>query len=68
MVRTIAGTLIWVGKGKLRPDDVARIVASADRREAGPNAPPQGLFLQRVLYAPLKSLPAGRQLEGSSGP
>lgn len=50
MVRTIAGTLIWVGKGKLPADAVAHILASRDRREAGPNAPPQGLFLQRVLY------------------
>ncbi len=50
MVRTIAGTLIWVGKHKLEESDVADILASCDRRRAGPNAPAQGLFLQRVLY------------------
>lgn len=50
MVRTIAGTLLWVGKGKLRPDDVGAILRSGDRRRAGPNAPASGLFMLRVLY------------------
>jgi tRNA pseudouridine38-40 synthase len=50
MVRTIVGTLMLVGRGLLAPDDVARIVASCDRRKAGPNAPAKGLCLVRVEY------------------
>lgn len=52
MVRTIAGTLVWVGRGKLRPADVLEILEGRDRRAAGPNAPASGLFMQRVLYGP----------------
>lgn len=50
MVRTIAGTLVEVGKGKWPESHVATILAAEDRREAGPTAPPQGLFLVRVRY------------------
>ncbi|MHC5065170.1 MAG: tRNA pseudouridine(38-40) synthase TruA [Planctomycetota bacterium] len=50
MVRTIAGTLIEVGLGKINPDEIRHILASRDRSQAGPNAPAQGLYLMRVLY------------------
>ena len=50
MVRTMVGTLVEVGIGDRGPDDVLRILQSRDRREAGPNLPPDGLYLQRVLY------------------
>jgi tRNA pseudouridine38-40 synthase len=50
MVRAIAGTLIDVGRGKLEPGSVREILAAKDRRVAGPTAPPQGLYLLRVLY------------------
>ncbi len=50
MVRTITGTLVEVGKGKWPESKVAEIVSAEDRREAGPTAPPQGLFLVRVRY------------------
>jgi len=50
MVRTMAGTLIEVGRGKLGPDDLLRIIASRDRAQAGPTAPARGLFLYRVNY------------------
>lgn len=50
MVRSITGTLVEVGKGKWPETKVAEILAAEDRREAGPTAPPQGLFLVRVRY------------------
>lgn len=50
MVRTIAGTLVDIGRGQLAPDDLRRIIDSRDRAEAGQTAPPQGLMLWRVEY------------------
>ncbi|MFM7317711.1 MAG: tRNA pseudouridine(38-40) synthase TruA [bacterium] len=50
MVRAIAGTLILVGSGKWPPELVAEIVASADRRKAGPTAPAKGLAMLWVRY------------------
>ena len=50
MVRTIVGTLLWVGKGKLRPEDVAEVLAARDRARAGPNVGPQGLYFVEAGY------------------
>lgn len=50
MVRTIAGTLLEVGRGRLAADDVPAILASGDRRLAGATAPARGLWLLRVRY------------------
>ena len=50
MVRTIAGTLVKVGRGRWDAGDVARIIASADRNLAGETAPAAGLCLMRVRY------------------
>lgn len=50
MVRTIAGTLIEVGRGAMEPADVDAILESRDRRRAGPTAPAEGLYLVSVLY------------------
>jgi len=52
MVRTIVGTLVEVGRGARRPAWVADVLAAADRRRAGPTAPPEGLFLLWVEYPP----------------
>ncbi len=68
MVRTIAGTLAQVGEGRLVPGDLDAVLASGDRRSAGPTAPPHGLFLVRVVYddAPLAvaTVPRGDRAEG----
>jgi tRNA pseudouridine38-40 synthase len=50
MVRSIAGTLINVGRGFWPESEVVRILEAQDRDQAGPTAPPQGLFLMRVTY------------------
>ena len=52
MVRTIVGTLLWVGKGKLSVDDVADVLASRDRTRAGHNVAPQGLYFVEAGYGP----------------
>lgn len=50
MIRIICGTLIEVGKGNLKPDDVKKILDQKSRQEAGPNAPAHALFLKEVEY------------------
>lgn len=50
MVRAIVGTLLWAGAGRLSAEDVASILASRDRRRAGPNAPAHGLTLVGIDY------------------
>jgi len=50
MVRNIVGTLLEVGRGRLKPEDVKTILEACDRRVAGPTAPPHGLYLVRVNY------------------
>jgi tRNA pseudouridine38-40 synthase len=50
MVRNIVGTLIDVGRGKLGPRDMMRILEGHDRTLAGPTAPAHGLCLMRVDY------------------
>lgn len=50
MVRTMAGTLLDVGKGGMRPDEVTAALDACDRKLAGPTAPARGLYLARVMY------------------
>lgn len=50
MVRIIAGTLMEVGTGRKKPEDLKAIIESMDRSLAGPTAPARGLRLVRIAY------------------
>lgn len=50
MVRKIVGTLLEVGRGKLRSEDIAGLFEARDRSLSGPTAPPEGLYLVNLKY------------------
>ncbi len=50
MVRIMVGTLLDVAYGKTGAEEIAHIIAGADRSCGGPTAPPHGLYLNRVMY------------------
>jgi tRNA pseudouridine38-40 synthase len=50
MVRSLVGTMVEIGKGKAGPEMLTELLASGERRRAGPTAPPQGLYLVEVVY------------------
>ncbi len=50
MVRAVVGTLLNVGTGKMTIKDFQAIINSRDRRKAGQNVPPEGLYLTKVKY------------------
>ena len=49
-VRSMVGTLVQVGDGKMTADDLARVLAACDRTQCGPVAPSCGLYLVGVDY------------------
>ncbi|MFH1201917.1 MAG: tRNA pseudouridine(38-40) synthase TruA [Candidatus Omnitrophota bacterium] len=50
MVRNILGTLIDIGRGRFKKGSLKRILATGDRKLAGPTAPACGLYLVKVKY------------------
>ncbi|HKO04039.1 MAG TPA: tRNA pseudouridine synthase A, partial [Candidatus Acidoferrales bacterium] len=50
MVRKMVGTLLEIGRGRLKGEDILRQFVERDRSAVGPTAPPQGLFLVSVEY------------------
>lgn len=50
MVRIIAGTLLEVGIGKIKPEEIPEIIKSKDRKQAGKTLPAVGLYLVEVKY------------------
>jgi tRNA pseudouridine38-40 synthase len=50
MVRSIVGTLLDIGTGKTTMDEFKAIIRSKDRKKAGANVPPYGLYLTKVKY------------------
>lgn len=51
-VRSMVGTLVEVGLGKRDSDSIRTLLRGGDRKEAGPTAPPQGLYFVRAGYEP----------------
>ena len=50
MVRIISGTLVEVGLGKIKPEEISKIIESKDRQKAGKTLPAHGLYLVQVEY------------------
>jgi tRNA pseudouridine38-40 synthase len=49
-VRSMVGSLVWVGEGRWSADDLSAVLAARNRAACGPVAPPEGLYLVRVDY------------------
>jgi tRNA pseudouridine38-40 synthase len=49
-VRSMVGSLMFVGEGRWSANDLAAVLAARDRTRCGPIAPPDGLYLVRVDY------------------
>ncbi|MDQ3232543.1 MAG: tRNA pseudouridine(38-40) synthase TruA [Pseudobdellovibrionaceae bacterium] len=65
MVRSLVGTLVNVGLGKQRPDDIKNILQAQDRRQAGQTAPAHGLSLLRIFYDVMETIPESLISSGS---
>ncbi len=58
MVRIIVGTLVEVGIGRIKVEDIPKIMETRDRRNAGNTAPAQGLYLQWIKFKPENAPPS----------
>lgn len=58
MVRNIVGSLVYVGRGRQRPQWVSELLVAADRSKAAPTFGPEGLYLDKIEYPPQWRLPA----------
>lgn len=54
MVRSIVGTLVYVGLGKISKADFQTIIESKDRKKAGFSVPAHGLYLTKIKYDYIK--------------
>lgn len=50
MIRNMIGTLIEIGEGKRKAEDIIEIIKAEDRTVAGPTSCPEGLYLRNVFY------------------
>lgn len=50
MVRAVVGTLVDIGRGKMRPEEIMDILAAKDRCAAGTSMPGEALFLWDIKY------------------
>ncbi len=50
MARAMAGTVVYAGEGKIRPEEIGAILATGNRTAAGPTVPPGGLYMTHLWY------------------
>ena len=60
MVRAMVGTCVYASEGKLHPDDIPALLEGRNRTDAGPTAPPQGLYMTNLWY-PIPEVPYPKQ-------
>lgn len=73
MVRRLTGVLVEVGRGGLKPSDIAPLLSASSGAAAKLTAPPSGLFLEHVCYEPAPAVwpttpPLFRLGRGPGGP
>ena len=56
MVRIIAGTLIQIGAGIRKPEEIRAMLAACDRSAAGPTAPAHGLTMIGIEYENVENI------------
>ena len=61
MVRILVGTQLYVAQGKIKPEELPRILEAGIARRRARRLPPQGLYLNRVFYRGLTCSAAGFQ-------
>ena len=50
MARAMVGTIVYASEGKLAPEEIPAILAGRRRTDAGPTAPPGGLYMTNLWY------------------
>ena len=50
MARAMAGTVVYAAEGKIKPEDIGKILDSGNRTAAGPTVPPGGLYMSHLWY------------------
>ncbi|MGD9897116.1 MAG: tRNA pseudouridine(38-40) synthase TruA [Candidatus Methylacidiphilaceae bacterium] len=66
MVRNIVGALVRVGKGRMALETLQDILDSRDRKRAPASAPPWGLYLLRIDYAPKREKSRGKSVRNAA--
>ena len=50
MARAMAGTVVYAAEGKIKPEEIGKILDSGNRTAAGPTVPPGGLYMTHLWY------------------
>lgn len=50
MARAMAGTVVYAAEGKIKPEDIGRILEEGNRTAAGPTVPAGGLYMTHLWY------------------